>query len=223
MKITYIFPSRSRPEKFFNCLANINDFSDSKNYEIICALDEDDETMNNEYVKNKVLEYDNVKCFYGVSKNKISACNREVERVGGDTSIIVLQSDDMVWEEYGFDDEIRAAFEKHFPDFDGVIHFPEEKSADRTMVLTIMGIALFKQLGYLYHPLYESVYADNDLTDMAKKMGKYAFVNKRMYSHHHPIWNRSEWDELYRHSERPEVYQKDRLVYNERKSKNFGL
>lgn len=223
MKISYIFPSRSRPQKFFDCLANINDLSDSKDYEIICSLDEDDHTMNTEGVVERAKEYENVRCFYGLSANKISACNRETNKISEETSIIVLQSDDMIWEEYGFDNEIREAFRQHFPNLDGVVHFPEEKSADRTMVLTIMGINLFKKFGYLYHPSYESVYADNDLTEMTKLMGKYVFINKRMYSHRHPIWNRSEWDDLYRHSERPEVYQKDRTVFEKRKAINFGV
>lgn len=223
MKISYIFPSRSRPPKFFDCLANINDMSESKDYEILCVLDEDDEVMNKEPVKNKAKEYENVKLFYGTSGNKIAACNREIAKISKDSSIVVLQSDDMVWEEYGFDDEIRKAFTQYFPKFDGVVHFPEEKSADRTMVLTIMGVNLCNQLGYLYHPDYESVYADNDLTEMTKAMGKYVFINRRMYSHRHPIWNRAEWDDLYRHSERPEVYQKDRAVFEKRKAENFGL
>lgn len=222
-KISYIFPSRSREKKFFEALANINDMSDSKEYEIICALDEDDVFMNNEGVREKIKEYDNVKYYYGYSGSKVAACNREAHRVSDDTSIICLHSDDMVFLEYGFDDVIRDAFKQHFPNLDGVVHFPDENARDRTMTYTMMGVNLYRQLGYLYHPDFESVYPDNHITEMTRQMGKYAFVDRRILNHLHPIWQLGEWDSQYRHSERPEVYQKDHQTFERHKANNFYL
>lgn len=222
MKIAYIFPSRSRPSKFFATLDNIIDNSFSDKYFIWCKLDTDDITMNNDEVRDRLKEYPQVSVEWGLSKNKIHACNRSLENLP-ECSIIVLISDDMQWTTFAFDDDIRDAFRKHFPKLDGVIHFPEEKSGNRTMVLTIMGINLYKELGYLYYPAYESVYADNDLTEMTRAMRRYAFVNKKLYVHKHPVWGAAEWDSQYKHSERPEVYKRDGEIFKKRKANNFGL
>jgi hypothetical protein len=221
--ICYIFPSRSRPKKFFDCLDTIKILSESDNYFVIAKLDEDDESMDNPEVIERIKnEYPEVIIRWGISSNKIHAINRDMKNLPP-CDIIVLQSDDMVWNVYGFDAEIREAFKAHSPNFDKAIHFPEEKSGNRTMVLTIMGINLYKQLGYLYYPEYESVYCDNDLTEMTRKMHKYVFVNKKLYAHNHPIWGLAQWDALYRHTERPEAYAKDKAVFEKRKKENFGI
>lgn len=222
MKISYVFPSRSRPNKLFDSLFNISDLSMSKDYEVICALDEDDETMNDQEVRERFNEHPNVKYFYGVSKGKVSACNREAHRVSDDTSIICLHSDDMHFFEYGFDDEIRKAFTGSCPNLDGIIHFPDGHQ-NRTMTYTMMGVNLFRQLGYLYNPIYLSVFADNELTEMCKLMGKYSFIDKNILIHAHPIFNLCQWDELYRISEAPENYVLDGATYKQRKDNNFGL
>lgn len=223
MRIAYIFPSRSRKTKFFNTLDNIKIFSESDNFFIVAKLDIDDTEMNNPEVIEKLkTEYPDVIVKWNLSKSKVHACNRDLEDLP-ECDIIILQSDDMVWEQVGFDNEIREGFKNNFPNFDGVIHYPEEKSVDRTMVLTIMGINLYKQLGYLYEPSFDSVYCDNHLTEMTRKMGKYIFINKRLYSHRHPIWGLCEWDLLYRKNEDAEVYEKDRETFSKLKADNYGL
>lgn len=222
MRICYVFPSRSRPDKFFSTLENIIDNSFSENFFIWCKLDQDDSTMNNVEVIERLQWYDEVTVKWGLSKNKVHAVNRDMEDLPP-CDILVLVSDDIKWTTFGFDEEIREAFAKFSPDFSSVIHFPEEKSADRTMILTVMGINLYKKLGHLYHPDYESVYCDNQLTEMCRKMGKYHYVNKILYVHNHAIWGKAEWDDLYRYNERPEVYKKDHETYLRHKKNNFGL
>lgn len=223
MRIAFVFPSRSRNKKFFAALDNILDNVFLEDHFIFAKLDKDDVTMNNIETKERLeKEYPEVIVKWGYSKNKIHACNRHLEDLPP-CDIIVLMSDDMKWIYFGFDEEIRNAFEKLSPNLDSVIHFPEDKSAERTMVLTIMGINLYKKLGYLYWPEYQSVYCDNDLTEMCRKMGKYHFVKKKLYVHNHPIWQKSEWDEQYKKNEAPDVYKKDHSVYIKRKANNFGL
>jgi hypothetical protein len=223
MRICYSFPSRSRPSKFFDALHNIRALSASQNYFVIAKLDQDDPTMNDEEVRSRMLGHPEVTIKWGFSDNKIHAINRDLEDLPP-CDIIIVMSDDMVWEKFGFDDEIREAFNIYFPQFDGVIHYPEKHSANRTMVLTIMGVNLYRLLGYLYYPKYESVYADNDLTEMTRKMKKYVFVNQYgLYRHLHPIYGDIGWDSQYRHSERPAVYKKDREVFMRRQANNFGL
>lgn len=196
--------------------------SDSKDYEIICAFDEDDETMNNEEVREKIKEYSNVKYFYGLSANKVAACNREIDKISSDTSIVCLHSDDFEYLKYGFDEDIREAFKKNWPNLDGVVHFNDGYQSN-TMTYTMMGIVLLKQLGYLYHFDFQSVYCDNHITEMTQKMAKYAYEDKSILRHNHPIFHKSEWDDLYRRNESPEFYQIDHETFLRLKANNFEL
>lgn len=220
MRICYSFASRSRPQKFFTCIDAVKDLSESKDYFIWAKLDEDD-LFADVYLK-RIDEYPELVVNWGKSDNKIHAINRSMENLPP-CDIIVVLSDDMIFEVYGFDNEIRDAFKNCFPNFDGVVHFPDSHALERTMTLTIMGANLYKQLGYLYHPLFESVYADNHLTELTKAMGRYVFINKQIFDHHHPGWQMAEWDEQYKKTESPEYYQKDHKTYIKLKENNFGL
>jgi hypothetical protein len=218
--ICYVFPSRERPQKFFSALDNIQDMSESKDYFVWAKLDDDCPCVDQ--YRERLSEYPEVTVKWGLSNGKIHACNRDLEDLP-ECDIIILMSDDMKFLSFGYDDEIRVAFKKYFPNLDGVIHYPDSHALDRTMTLTIMGINLFKQLGYLYHPSFDSVYADNHLTEMTKAMKRYVFINKQIFDHFHPGWGMAEFDEQYRRTEAPENYKKDRETYLRLKANNFGL
>ena len=222
MRICYVFASRSRPHKFFNCLDNIQDMSYSDNYFVWAKLDDDDESMNNEEVKTKLTEYPEVTVKWGKSKSKIHAINRDLDDLPP-CDILIIQSDDIKWTKFSFDEEIRQAFEKHFPDFSGTVHFPEKNAGRRTVIVSMIGAALYKSLGYMYNEQYISVFADNDFTEMTRLMGKYAYIDTTLFMHCHPIFNLTNWDTQYRATEHADVYKKDREVFNKRKEQNFGI
>lgn len=222
MRICYCFPSRSRPERFFKALNNIQDMSASKDYFVCAKLDTDDVSMNNEDVRDRLLEYPEVTVKWGESKGKVHAVNRSMEDLPP-CDILIIMSDDIQWDVYGFDDEIREAFKKYSPNFESTVHWPDDHGGKNTIIVSIVGINLYRKLGYLYYPDYESVFADNDFTEMTRMLNKYVFVNKRLFSHLHPIWQLADWDAQYRHSERPDVYQRDGALFAKRKAINFGL
>src|ERR1700744_2459412 len=102
MKILYKFPSRQRPDKFFEALDNIKRLSDFECWEVLATLDEDDHYMNNDIVKKRLQEYPMVKAIYGTSTSKVNACNRDMDQAG-EWDIVVLMSDDMKFLKKGFD------------------------------------------------------------------------------------------------------------------------
>lgn len=223
MKICFVFPSRSRPTKFFNTLDNIRNMSGSKNYFIWAKLDTDDPTMNNSAVIDTIEnEYPEVTVKFGKSKNKVHAINRSMEDLPH-CDILIIQSDDVIWDVWGFDNEIRHAFEKHFPNLDGTIHYPDDHGKSQTVIVSILGVNLYKKFGYLYNPEYDNVYCDNEFTEVTQIMKKYVFVKKRLFTHAHPIWTHQGWDELYRLNESKETYKKDGDTFFKRKSQNFYL
>ena len=219
-RIAYIFPSRARPYKFYQCLDNIREMSNSDNYFIWAKLDDDCKEV--EKYKMGLHLYPEVTVKWGLSRNKIHSINRDCEDLPP-FDIIIIMSDDQVFEVKGFDDKIREAYRKYFPQLDGAVHFQDSHALSRTITLSIMGVNLYKKIGYLYNSEYISLYADNEFTDVVRMMNKYILMKDRIHDHYHPIWKMANWDSQYRASEAKELYAQDRETYLRRKAKNFDL
>lgn len=158
--ITYIFPSRSRPDNFFKCLDNIINFSISDRFLIICVLDSNDKTMNGSEVGMKILRYQNeginVLATWGTSKSKIHACNREVGIIG-ETDIVALQSDDFIFTKPGFDMDIREAYADGFK---GCVHFPDGRVDNEPKSKHATGFYVWMMLhSWTFSPIGNGAYA----------------------------------------------------------------
>jgi len=222
--ITFIFPSRSRPEKFFAALDNISEMVVSDNYEIICSLDEDDATMNNRDVEALLKEYNKVRAFYGKSYGKISAINRDLQKINYQTKIIICFSDDQEFTMKGFDVQIRNDMVRYFPDTDGMLHYPDSTPNElRIMSMSVIGIEYFKRNGYIYNPIYHTWFPDDEEICKARILGKYKFVNTRLYVHKHYLFGNGEPDDLNKKNDNMELVAKDRTTFMKRKEINFGL
>lgn len=219
------FATRSRPDKFFNCMDNIIGLLSNENdFQIIVTADIDDKTMCNDEVRDKVAAYPNTKIFYGLSKNKIDAINKNVPLADGDWDILINQSDDMFWLQNGFDKIIADHMNKYFPDFDGFLHYHDMSPAsDVLCTLSILGRKYYERTNYIYHPDYANVYCDQEATDVAKKLGKHKYFNINLFEHRHPVWKKAEMDEQYVKTENRDGYAADHAIYQMRKKKNFYL
>lgn len=214
-RICFVFPSRERPAKFFKALDNIQDMAESKDYSILAILDEDDPYLD-QYI-DIPKNYPEVTVIWGESKGKIDACNRGLQYLP-DCGIVCLHSDDMVPVRFGFDNIIRE-----YCGADDYVHFPDGHANEKLCTYSIMGIEYFKRFGYIYHPDYNSVYADNEQNDVAKILGRYKFINQMIIEHRHPVWGFGQADDLLRRTEDPVNYQKDHEIYLRRKAINFYL
>lgn len=226
-RILYKFASRERPAKFRLSLDNIVKLSASKNYHIQATLDNDDPSLA-EYkliLMDYVLDI-NVSCIFGRSSGKINAINRDMDFICQSDSwdICVVMSDDMHFLVPGFDNSIREAFEKHFPDLDGCVHFHDGPYGEALMGLNIQGRKYFERFGYLYHPAYKSLFCDNEQKDVAVKLEKYVYMgnDNKIVEHLHPCHVAGlEHDDLLRRTE--SFYHEDERTYHARKKRNFDL
>lgn len=218
MKILYKFASRSRPDKFMRCLENIYAFSSSDNYEILCSLDEDDPTMQ------ELMPFHNTTYIYGLSNSKVHAINRDMDK-SGEWDILVVMSDDMLFQSYGFDERIRNDFLLHFPDMDGVLHYNDGNQKDNVMTMSIMTRKYYDRFGYVYHPDYKSLYCDEEATEVAKLLGRYKYMGDDcvIFRHFHPAWGLSKYDKQYQKTESREMWDHDEKVFNKRKSKGYEI
>ena len=106
-KIIIKFPSRERPKKFRDCLANIIEtVSDLHSILILVTVDEDDESMS--WVKN--IDKPFVKVIFGKSESKIHAVNRDMNLIDFNWDYLVLMSDDMMFIKPHWDKEIISKF-----------------------------------------------------------------------------------------------------------------
>jgi hypothetical protein len=232
MKLTYSFPSRSRPVKFFAALDNIRSMSHSGNYEVIAKLDDDDKQFTQRF-KDRLSEYPEVIVKWGKSKNKVHAVNRDIEGMTGE--ILLCHSDDMVFIKKGFDDFIRGQYydikevhtdcgviKSYSPNgFNGLLHLPDGYAGARVCTYSIMHVNYYKRFGYIYNPEYISMWCDNEATTVAKMLNKYKYVNEQIFQHEHPVLGHVPKDEMYINDGK--LYRSEEKIYKKRESQNFGL
>lgn len=221
MRILYKFPSRSRPKKFIECIENIYNLHTHSTFTILATLDEDDVTMSNEEMKEKIATYPEVVPVYGYSKGKIDAVNRDMTAVP-EWDILINMSDDMRFVAKGFDTQIVGDMTERFPGLDGMLHYPDGNRSD-LITMAIMGRKYYDLDGYIYCPEYESVFADDEQTIVAKKRYAYKFIDKILFRHLHPAWGLSPMDEQYARQDSPHQHARDREVFTRRKENNFYL
>jgi hypothetical protein len=216
MTICYSFASRSRPERFFQTLDNIIAMSASNDYFIVAKLDEDDMTMNDPLIKERLLSYPMVIVKWGTSKSKIHAINRDLE--GFKYDILICASDDMRFRTIGFDNIIR----KNMPgSLDAFIHCPDDYAKDRVCTVSIMGKRYYQRDGYIYHEDYFSMWCDDEATEVAKARGCYVWLPEVAIEHlHYTNDRKAVKDELYW---RNDTYNKDKVIYEQRKARGFDL
>jgi hypothetical protein len=214
------YPTRQRPEIFKRVISDyISKLSGKRKVKFIISIDNNDATCNNqefrqflESLKTRVdLEY-----FFGDSKNKIDACNRNVP--ADDWRVCLLVSDDMLPRQHGFDDIIIKDMETNFPDFDGCLNYNCGGHAfPKVMVLSVIGNPYYKRFNYIYHPDYVSLFCDEEQTVIARSLHKIVDINKKIITHD---WNDIK-DDLRKHTE--SFYQSDKQIFELRKQKGFPI
>ena len=221
MKLLIQFNTRSRPEKFLKVLKQYYDLShDKENLFINVSCDIDDITMNNEKIKNELSKYYNVRIVFNDNRSKIESVNCGFSDLSYD--IILLASDDMIPEIYGYDNIIRDEMKKNFPDTDGILWFNDGNQGNRLNTLCILGKKYYDRFGYIYNPEYKSLWADNEFTVVGRILNKQIYLNQVIIRHkHHSVDTNNKFDELYQRNDT--YHDEDRDVYLKRLKMNFGL
>lgn len=210
------FASRSRPQKFHSCIENIAEcFTD---YFILAKIDSDDPFFK-KYVDRA---YPEVRQVIGKGKSKVYAINNGVPDEGWD--ILINTSDDIKWLP-GAGEEIQKQMEA-----DTFLHFPEvyadgqaKKKGNRNTisVVSIMDKIYYDRTKNVYNPAYKSLWCDNEATEVARKLGRYKFVDKYIFQHIHPVAGYGKKDELLRYTE--SFYKVDKETFLTRQGNNFDL
>lgn len=222
MKILCKFPTRERPTRFKDVLSAWVNMADDPNGIVwLFSFDNDDPVLENLTEFAIMMPNCPAQVFTGLSSNKIHAINRDIEKVRDPWDILVVLSDDMVPTRKGWDTIIRTQMEHYAPDGDAIIWFFDGKQAD-IVTLPIMGRKYYDRFGYVYHPDYVSVFADNEQTDVARDLGKLFYFSNPIAHHRHPAnFSDVQKDALYLKNETQAIWDRDQATYNRRKAQGF--
>jgi hypothetical protein len=220
LKILFKYPSRGRPEKFFQGLDSIIDnLEDKDNYQILCSFDIDDLLMRDALL-NKEENYPNTIAYYGTSKSKVDAINRDI-CFADEWDIIVVMSDDMKFNVYGFDTIIRQQFLEY--GLDTLIHIPDPDAKHFLATMYIAGRTYYERFGFVYNPVYLSLFCDNEVQEIAMMLGKYRYVDfPGIITHLNPAYGHAPKDEMFINQQ--EIgWTVDQITYEKRKLENFYI
>jgi hypothetical protein len=221
-KVDFLFkyPTRGRPKLFTKTFDTWQELlSKEHSYKFVVNMDKSDPSMNNTRIKRFLESKSNTLYFYSNNRNKVQAINSEMNHIMNsiDFSILVLVSDDMIPQMPSYDDIIYQNFQKHFPDFDGCLHFNDGRVGDRLNTLVIMGRPLYNRFGYIYHPSYMSLWCDNEFHDVTYKMNKAKYIDKVVIKHE---WTKYTGKDFI-HVKSESFFKRDKKMYENRKAQGF--
>ena len=223
MRISFIFPSRERPTKFFKTLDNLKEFVIREDHEVVCVLDESDKTMNNDEVKERAKAYPQARLNYTNTTGKVNAINKGLEFIDPAYDILILIADDIEFTMKGFDYEIEVDTMKYAPKLDMILHYPDQipQSGRNQITMPVCGREFVSYFGHIYNPLFKSVWCDSFQLKISQRLKKHKFIDKHLYLHNHPIWLKQPYDELMKRNE--SLYQEDSVTYFKLIANDFGL
>jgi hypothetical protein len=195
MKISVKIPSRGRPNELIETLNRWSIYAHNiSQVEFIVSLDNDDETMKNPEIIAQLIKIPNCKYFFGNNKSKQEAVNADLDKVTGD--IIFHICDDVICEQMGWDDKIIKDMKENFPHLNGVLHYPDGIQDEKICTHPVIGKNYLKKFGYISHPSYKSLWADNEFTEVAKHLGKIKYIDTKFFEHDHPMKGNRKADAL---------------------------
>lgn len=202
-------------------------------------------TLDADHEQPFVYDWGEVRKFYGYSKSKVDAYNRDFDKIDFDWDIVMLGSDDMIPQVKGFDQIIIDDMKNYSPDGDGCLWYhTEDHEAELqrrykryiqpgsdffyqkwVCMLPIMGRKYYDRFGYVYHPSYKSFWCDNEFTEVAYRDKKIQYIHNQIIKHYHPAWETDPTygkdDDLY--SRNNPNWHSDMNNYRMRKSKGFPI
>lgn len=202
-KILIKYATKGRPERFFGGMDSIYNLCEMPEHlRVLVTADIDDPNMFNDMVKERVEKYKNAKIIYGTSKGKINAINRDMDILPNgfeDWDILVNFSDDQRFVMPRWDMYLRVHFNSLAPDMDGYLSFLDPDTKGALTTTAIIGRKYYERFGFIYDPIFDSLFCDNMADDAAKALGKYHFIALELIHHYNPSYGYKDFlpDQMY--------------------------
>jgi hypothetical protein len=183
--------------------------------EWIISLNNNDDSIND---YEQLFEGEAVTIIKSDSTNMVQATN--IGAMESSEEILILVSDDMFpcdkW-----DSKIINEY-KRLGKSPAVLQVHDTIRCD-ILTIPIMNRSAYELIGYIYHPKYLSMYADNDLTQVCKKLEIYNNALHIQFEHKHYTTGKSKIDETYRKENSKLAYIYGQRIYDYRKKQGFPI
>ena len=215
MLISLIHPSLGRAVQARKCYDHwMNTASGHHDYEWIVSLSEKDATLEQYYQtftkSDAVLVTNN-------STNMVEATNEVAKLCAG--QLIILVSDDM-WSCENWDSKILHKFE--MINGPGILQVNDGITTTK-LTIPIMNREAYAKLGYVYHPDYISMFADDDLRKTALQHGMYYNGTDIMIEHRHFMNGKATFDKTYASENSKDAWRKGEQIFFQRAKDKFPL
>jgi hypothetical protein len=212
--ISILHPSRWRPEM---ALKAWNEWMQNANnpdqIEYILSLDTSDSTQN-EYFR--LFEYTDVQIIINHNRSIVDAVNQAAKVATKD--IFVVVSDD-----FGCPLDWDMDVVGYCADENPVLLHVNDTIQTDVCTLPIMNRKFYDRFGWVYHPHYYSMFADNDLTECAKKIGAYVSDFSLTFEHRHYVNGKNKRDKTYDRENSKQAWDIGKRVFQQRKLRQFEL
>ncbi len=205
------FPSRGRHQVFQKTFARW----DVPGVHFLVTLDKDDPSLPHYW--SFLDGRPNVTIRVGYSRTKVQAINDGVAET--DWEFLILAADDFLPQRADYATFLRDSLYRAFPDGDGVV-WPNDGRVGRALNTTaVMGRKYFNRTGRIYDTEYVSVFCDDELTEVSKRLGLYVWLDEVVLKH--------EWtdatgrDALHLRNE--SFYDRDSATFKRRRAAGFPV
>jgi len=212
--ITIIHPSRWRPQMALKAWNQWMTAANSpKQIQYILSLDTSDSTQN-EYAR--LFEGTNVQIIFNNNRSIVDAVNVAVSFAK--YHIFVVVSDD-----FGCPDDWDMDIAGYCHCDEPVLLHVNDTIQTDVCTLPILNRAYYDKFGYIYHPHYYSMFADNDLTECAKRIGAYVSDFGLIFEHNHYVNGKNKRDKTYDRENSKQAWDIGKRVFARRKQLNFEI
>jgi len=228
IKISLLHISRQRAPLAIKCFKEwMENCANPKEVEYILGVDDDDPTL--QQYENVFSDVDRLTCesfIFNVtdSRNGVQALNNAAKVISPTTEVIMSVSDDEGCPK-NWDLEI-------FKLLEGVDNFKDPKFIGvndglnpygGTFVFYISNRAHYERFGWVLCPEYDGMWADNDMTQLAKKTGALIDAPQLLFQHKHYSLGLAVKDQIYEKTNNAREFAKNEQVFLGRQKRNFDL
>jgi len=219
MNFSIIHPSRERCGRAREAIIHwLDNFSGTNSLEYILSIDSDDEQRQC-YIE--LCQEFNIRLIINNNRSLVDAANNGCELATGDCFVLV--SDDFGCP-LNWDVLLEAKIELSGLETYGVLINDGITGVDtQIMSLPIISKTLYQKIGYIYHPEFFSLWADNALLDVVNLLKCKIHATDLIFEHHHYSVGKSKKDHTYERENSKAAYNIGRSTYERLKERNYDL
>lgn len=209
--ISIIHPSRGRPDKAAKTMAKWQACSDSKNHQWILSLDRDDPEYS-DYIKIK-NQFKSYALIGHNNRSAIDAINNAAKLSTGDLIVVVSDDTDCMidW------DIFLLNITHNKKDF---ILKTEDGIQPWIITMPILDRIYYLRFGYIYHPNYQHMFCDTELTCVADLTGR-KIKSDILFKHNHYSVTKEQPDAVNKKADA--TWAQGEKLFLERYKRNFDL